>query len=169
MTRQEIIKLTNELIGQTRPIGDSHFDERVSDNLETAIWVVEDLMTRIRLAANEKSNPLASRKKVGKKADAFLQELAKELLLEHFPVEQNKEGCIDETLKWLQEERKRLDEKLKWLEEEGFTDVTHFSHYHENLNMFYTMEYIYETPLSRLKELWENHKKVFEGGPNEAK
>ena len=72
MNYYEIIK---KLIGPINPIGESNQDTHRLNNIDATIEVVGELLSDIKWAANAQGSHEASVAKIGKRAQAFLDEL----------------------------------------------------------------------------------------------
>lgn len=74
MNDREIIKLLEILIGTTKAVGDSAFDDKIESNLKTLIDVANWCMDGVSQSASTRHRPEYSMKKVGERAFSALCE-----------------------------------------------------------------------------------------------
>lgn len=79
MNTMTLYDITKKLAGQITSVGETNADENRYNNLIATIELVDRLITDISYAADTKSSHEASRAKIGKKAQAFLDDLADSL------------------------------------------------------------------------------------------
>lgn len=75
MTKEEILKLVEELVGEIQPVGATHIDEKRLLNLHKAMYIVDCLLFEINQVRPNKHRQEYSMKKAGEKADIFIKEI----------------------------------------------------------------------------------------------
>jgi hypothetical protein len=68
-----IYSIVYKLIGQISPIGEHNADTERLDNLREHIFLVEQMIRDIKEVSRYKTRPEASMKKLGEKAQHFLE------------------------------------------------------------------------------------------------
>lgn len=74
MTSEEIIKLVNELIGETTACGESHADKEIDANLRKMIDLINYLLGGIVDSARTRHRPEYSMRRTGERAFSALCE-----------------------------------------------------------------------------------------------
>ena len=72
MTDHEIVK---KLIGEIRPVGESHIDTTRFENLERMVRLVDSLLFDINAIVPSKDHPAYSMSKAGKYAQIFIKDV----------------------------------------------------------------------------------------------
>ena len=68
-------KTVRKLIGNVRPIGDTHYDDSALQNLIILIGVLDQLLADVDVIALERTRPEYSRSRAGKLAYEFLNRI----------------------------------------------------------------------------------------------
>lgn len=79
-TLRAIKLVVNKTVGNIYPIGETRSDEKCYENLVDMIHLAGNLFTNIARVARYKNDRLASRAKIGKKAQCFLDNIKQELI-----------------------------------------------------------------------------------------